>query len=425
MSEDKETNKANDQTEDTKNDITEKSHPETGSEQVVASDAKNATAENSAKPKQKRQRKSGSKRPFPWVSTTILLLIMVLGAGNFWQYQQGQILKQSQARFTQQLSDATTSIMSLDSQLNETTDQQKSLAQKAQSNEQNQQALQATLEQMSQQLKELAIAKGKEPLFWKVSEVEYLLSVANHRLILEKDVSTAKTALQDADTRLRAIGDPGLIPVRNKVADEIGQLKQVKLPDIAGMASQLGSIAGTIDTLPFIKNIRALDSIEKPELPTETDTSFSFISRVVKDIANGLFTIQRTNEPVEPLLPPQEKQYLKHNLNLKIEEARIALLNQETALFHKNLTAVEDWTKKYFNEQDPSVATMLQSVSELKQVELQPSLPDISHSLRDLRAWMNQQKQAAIDTKGAGTIGSGRVSTLASTKHDNSAGLLP
>ncbi|WP_455375695.1 uroporphyrinogen-III C-methyltransferase, partial [Kaarinaea lacus] len=200
---------------------------------------------------------------------------------------------------------------------------------------------------------------------------------------------------------------------------------QVKLPDIPGMASQLGSIAATIDTLPFIKNIRALDSMEKPELPTETDTSFSFISRVVKDIANGLFTIQRTNEPVEPLLPPQEKQFLKHNLNLKIEEARIALLNQETALFQKNLTAVEDWTKKYFNDQDPSVATMLQSVSELKQVELQPSLPDISHSLRDLRAWMSQQKQAAIDTKKVDAIVSTRVSTLASTKHDNSAGLLP
>jgi len=395
MSQDEETNHADEQLAKSIADRADvQSHPQQPGEAVEAE-----VATSSGKTKQKRQRKTGSKRPFPWVSTTILLIILVLGAGNYWQYQQGLILKQSQAQFSQQLSDATTSIMSLDSQLNETSDQQKTLVQKTQLNEQGQQTLQATLEQMSQQLKELAIAKGKEPLFWKVSEVEFLLSVANHRLILEKDVTTAQTALQDADTRLRAIGDPGLIPVRKKITDEIGLLKQVKLPDVAGMASQLGSIASTLDTLPFIQNIRTLDSIEKPGLPTETDTGFSFVSRIAKDIANGLFTIQRTNEPIEPLLPPQEKQYLKHNLNLKIEEARVALLNQETELFRKNLAAVEDWTRKYFNEQDPSVTNLLQTVTQLKQVELRPSLPDISSSLRDLKAWMSQQKQAAVNTR--------------------------
>ncbi len=416
MSQDEETNHADEQLAKSIADRADvQSHPQQSGEAVEAE-----AATGGGKTKQKRQRKTGSKRPFPWVSTTILLIILVLGAGNYWQYQQGLILKQSQAQFSQQLSDATTSIMSLDSQLNETSDQQKTLVQKTQLNEQGQQTLQATLEQMSQQLKELAIAKGKEPLFWKVSEVEFLLSVANHRLILEKDVTTAQTALQDADTRLRAIGDPGLIPVRKKITDEIGLLKQVKLPDIAGMASQLGSIASTLDTLPFIQNIRTLDSIEKPGLPTETDTGFSFVSRIAKDIANGLFTIQRTNEPIEPLLPPQEKQYLKHNLNLKIEEARVALLNQETELFRKNLAAVEDWTRKYFNEQDPSVTNLLQTVTQLKQVELRPSLPDISSSLRDLKAWMSQQKQAAVNTRMPDAV----KSTLASVQTGKQEGQL-
>jgi len=396
MSEDKEKKHADDQT--NKNDSTEKSLATTGAEQPEQmGEANDAVTKNKSKAKQKRQPKTGEKRHFPWASVTILLVIVALGAGNYWQFQQSQILKQSQAQFGQRLSDASQSIVNLDSQLSETSDRQNSLAQKTQLNEQQQQALQATLEQMSQQIKELAIAKGKEPLYWKVSEVEYLLSVANHRLILEKDVGTAQTALQDADKRLRAIGDPGLIPIRKTVADEIGQLNQVKLPDIAGMASKLGSIANTIDGLPFVKNIRTLDSMEKPGMPTETDTGFSFVSRVIKDIANGLFTIQRTNEPIEPLLPPQEKQYLKHNLNLKIEEARIALLNQDTELFQKNLSAVEDWTKKYFNEQDPSVANLLQIVAELKQVQLKPELPDISNSLRDLRAWMSKQKKLALD----------------------------
>jgi len=350
-----------------------------------------------AKAKPRHQRKSGSKKPFPWISTTILLVIVVLAAGNYWQFQQGQILKQSQAQFGQQLSDATQSIVSLDSQLNETSDQQKSLAQKAQLNEQNQQALQATMEQMSQQLKELAIEKGKEPLFWRVSEVEYLLSVANHRLILEKDVATAKTALEDADKRLKVIGDPGLIPIRNQVANEISMLKQVEIPDIAGMASQLGSVAAAIEQLPFVKSTPGMSNSEISKSADEATDTIGFVRQLVKDITSGLFTIQRTDEPIEPLLPPQEKQFLKHNLNLKIEEARIALLNQETELFQKNLEAVVQWTQKYFDVQDPSVANFLQTLTELKKVNLQPALPDISNSLRELRAWMSQHKQVALE----------------------------
>lgn len=339
--------------------------------------------------------KAGPKRHFPWAATILLLVIVSLAAGNYWQFQQSQIMKQSQAQFGQQLSTAAQSIMSLDSQISETSDQQSSLSQKIQINEQNQQTLQTTLEQMSNQLKELAIAKGKEPLFWKVSEVEYLLSIANHRLILEKDVSTAKTALEDADKRLQAVGDPGLIPVRKQVASEIGMLKQVSLPDIAGMASQLTSMASTIEKLPFVKTARDLDSIDKSVTGKEGEDEANIVSRIVKDIGSGLFTIQRTDEPIEPLLPPEEKQYLKHNLSLKVEQARIALLNQDTELFQKNLLAIEEWTKKYFDPEDAGVASVLQSVATMKQVNLQPDLPDISSSLRNLRAWLSQQKQVA------------------------------
>lgn len=360
--------------------------------------AKSDTAsKGSKKAKSSQSKKTARAKHFPWAATILLLVLVVLAAGNYWQYQQGQILKQSQAQFGEQLSNATQSIISLDSQINQTSDQQNSLTQKIQLSEQNQQTLQATLEQMSNQLKELATAKGKEPLYWKVSEVEYLLSVANHRLILEKDVGTATSALQDADKRLNVIGDPGLIAIRKQVANEIGMLKQVKLPDIAGIAAQLTSMANSIEKLPFVKTAFELESIDKSQVENAEAEQSNIVSRIVKDISSGLFTIQRTDEPIEPLLLPKEKQYLKHNLSLKVEQARIALLNHETELFQKNLLAIEEWSKKYFDAEDAAVASMLQTVGSLKQVNLQPELPDISNSLRDLRAWLSQQKQVAVN----------------------------
>ena len=338
------------------------------------------SATNSPKLKQKRPRKTGSKKHFPWVAATILLVIVALGAGNYWQFQQGLILKQSQQQFGQQLSDTAAQIANLNSQLSDTGNYQKTLALKTQENEDAQQDILVTLDQMSQQMKALATSKGKEPLFWRVSEVEYLLSVANHRLILEKDLSTAQTALQDADNRLRTIGDPGLIPVRKKVAEEINLLKQIKLPDIPGMATQLNAMANNIEMIPFVKDARTLDSIQKSDDKEETGAS-GFASKVMADITKGLFTIQRSDEPIEPLLPPEEKHYLKHNLNLKLEQARVALLNQETGLFQQNLEAIEQWTNKYFDGQDQSVTNLLQAVEKMKQVELQP----VGRTYRSLR----------------------------------------
>jgi len=403
MAKDKAQNNSQDNTRESASD-----HPDNTMDNTLALDSGKADAlaaatdgdtnSESSKTEHRRGRKKATERHFPWVTFTILVVIATLAAGNYWQYQSGQLLRQSQQEIQDQLDDAIRGISTLNSQISQATDQQQSLVTRAQQTEQSQQALQATLEQMSQQLKAMATAKGKEPLYWKVSEVEYLLSVANHRLLLERDVVTAQAALQDADKRLGVIGDPGLIPIRKKLAGEIDALKQVVLPDISGIASQLSSMADTIENLPYLKNSVTLGSSEVAVSVDESEGNLNFLLRIVKDIAKGLFTIQRSDEPIEPLLPPQEKQYLKHNLSLKLEEARIALLNEETELFQKNLAVIDQWIRKYFDDQDPSVSSFLQTVDGLKQTELHPALPDISNSLRDLRTWLNQQKQAAANT---------------------------
>ena len=74
---------------------------------------------------------------------------------------------------------------------------------------------------------------------WALAEVEYLLIIAMHRLLLEEDVMTALAAMEAADLRLKDLGNPGLLPVRQQLATDINQLRSVNLADIAGMAIYL------------------------------------------------------------------------------------------------------------------------------------------------------------------------------------------
>ena len=62
-------------------------------------------------------------------------------------------------------------------------------------------------------------------------------------------------------------------------------------------------------------------------------------------------------------------------------------------MFHSNLKNAEQWVHRYFDLEDTSVNNLLQTVQELKQIELYPELPDISASLREVRSWLEIQQQ--------------------------------
>jgi uroporphyrin-3 C-methyltransferase len=157
---------------------------------------KETTDNKASKPAHKKTVRHHKKRHIPWVAVFALILIIGLGAGNYWQYQTGQNLNQLVAQLSAQQSAIDSRIVDLDNGVTAIQEQQKSLVAKTEQNETGQRTVLGTLDEMSEQIKSLATSKGKEPLFWRVSEVEYLLTVANHRLMLEGDVLTARTALQ-------------------------------------------------------------------------------------------------------------------------------------------------------------------------------------------------------------------------------------
>jgi uroporphyrin-3 C-methyltransferase len=247
-----------------------------------------------------------------------------------------------------------------------------------------------SLKQLGQQFQALAADKGKDPMIWRLAEVEYLLSVANQQLMLKRDVDTALTALQDADRRLESIADPALIPVRKLIASEITALKSVDVPDITGMALRLSSLVDSIETLPLVNRERAKTDLAMDD--TQVDSFNELMAKIMEDL-KGVVSIRRSNEPIEPLLPPDEQHYLSQNLGLKLEEARIALLRHDTATFQQNLADTRQWVQRYFDPESAAVSNVIATLDDLQGVDLKPPLPDISDSLRELRRWLALQQQ--------------------------------
>ncbi|MFV2055795.1 MAG: uroporphyrinogen-III C-methyltransferase, partial [Thiohalomonadales bacterium] len=240
-----------------------------------------------------------------------------------------------------------------------------------------------------------ASSKGRDPLKWRIAEIEYLLALANHRLILSQDYSTALTALQDADQRLRRIADPGLTAIRRVIASEVKSLESVQPPDIAGMALKLSALGEGISQLPLVNRERLLTA-ETSGLGKEVDSWQEIPSAIWRDV-KGLVTVRRNDMSIERILPPDELHYLSQNLGLKIEQARLALLRKDTELFRSNLKDTGLWVGRYFDQDTASVKNVVNTVNELLVVDLNPPMPDISASLRELRLWRESQASARLN----------------------------
>jgi len=75
------------------------------------------------------------------------------------------------------------------------------------------------------------------------------VKLANHRLILEKDINTAITALEAADERLKEVADPGLLESRQVLLEQIQSLRAIEQPDITGMALQISALKKEVPAL--------------------------------------------------------------------------------------------------------------------------------------------------------------------------------
>lgn len=228
---------------------------------------------------------------------------------------------------------------------------------------------------------------------WILSEAEYYLQIANAQLQLAGNPQLATLALRMADERIVQITDPALIAVRAAIADELAALEVMDKPDIEGVTLTLSSLARVVDSLPLKgREKAAFDNADKVE--TEEMSGVDRALASVKDAMSGLVRITPPDQAAAPLVTPDAVYFLRTNLTLQLQVARLALLRGETAVFEQSLDDASAWLGQYFDTDSPQVAASLQTIAELRGGHFSVSPPDISKSLRLLRQFSSLTETA-------------------------------
>lgn len=247
---------------------------------------------------------------------------------------------------------------------------------------------------LEKNLAQLQTDLGRDRNAWTLAEVRYYLRLANTRLLLLADVASARRALELADARVKSLASPALHKVRALLNDEITALKAVPEVDVEGASLRLIALARQVEDLPMLTPTRdARAQANLPAAPADI-RDWRAHARAIWAELKTLVTIRRTDRPVDALLAPDQMLFLRHNLRLKLEAARLALLQKDTVVYQASLTEAGEWIAAYFNRDAATVKALLEQLKELATLELQPALPDISRSLAAVEALEEQQAKA-------------------------------
>lgn len=223
----------------------------------------------------------------------------------------------------------------------------------------------------------------------QMSVVEHLLMTANDRLLLEHDVDGAATALDLADQRLGALGEPRLFAVRRAISEERLALRAVPHVDRAAAALTFSSLISRVPRLQL--RARVPEHFEARVEHAEVAPTSGWVAKAwasVKEAMKGVFSVRRNNGPAPRLLPPDQESLVYQVLMLKLEGARLALLRGDATSFRDLCDSAGAWIKDYFRSDDPGVLAAQAELERLRPLELNAPLPDISRSLTLLRAQM-------------------------------------
>ena len=217
---------------------------------------------------------------------------------------------------------------------------------------------------------------------WILAESEYYMQIANAQLQLANNPHLASLALRMADERIVQLANPALTDVRRAISDELTALDAMEKPDIEGATLTLASLARVVESLPLAS--AAVAGEETNEIDPElSGTGRAWAS--VKNAMSGLVTVTPPERAKLVQLSPDAEFFLRNNIALQLQSARLALLRGEQAIFEQTLDDTNSLLADYFDTSSASVSGAQATIAEIRGHVFTTAVPDISESLRLLR----------------------------------------
>ncbi len=277
--------------------------------------------------------------------------------------------------------------------------------------------LDKNLEQLASEQKRIAsviqdtsdiVSRGQRD--WMLKEVDHVLRMSQHRLLLDRDFEGALAGLKAADNRIKDINDVRLIPLRKSIAKQTQKLNQFPHPDYVGLQLELdntiaelksGLLKNAVEVAkqdnqenPSNKNSAAEDETEKPfdakKLFAMSKEFFQDSIEKAKATMSESVNITRGEQKIALFIEEQEKKRAYDFLRNKLLAAKYSVSTRDDHAFHQQLNAAKAWLEN--SDEFSNQSILIKKIDILNKSDLTPSLPNISEPTDILTKYMDSFK---------------------------------
>lgn len=320
----------------------------------------------------------------------LVAIVAIAIAGYLWQtgMQQQQLAQKNQG-------DISGAIQRVDQQSNQARELQRQLDRLSDGASQQQRQLEQQINNLQQQLasqhKRLLSLSTTDRNDWLLAEAEYLMRLANQRLLMGKEIKGAQQLLKAADGIMLELDDSGLFPVRQALADDMAALRAAASVDLEGIYLKLSAAANQADQLRLIELPELAISPSSQQEATQPEAWQQRLETGVRAAwakLSSYIQINRRDDIYKPLLAPEYEAAVRQNLRLMIEQAQMASLSGRQRLYEDSLGKARQWLINYYTLDKTASQALITTIGELSQQQIEITLPDISGSLRALKQYL-------------------------------------
>ncbi|PMS14861.1 fused uroporphyrinogen-III synthase HemD/membrane protein HemX [Trinickia dabaoshanensis] len=236
---------------------------------------------------------------------------------------------------------------------------------------------------------------------WTLAEVEQILASASQQLQLTGNTQLALFALQSADTRLAASSSPQALVVRRAIAQDIDKLKAAPSTDLTGLAIKLDDAIAQADTLPLLGEVQSERSAKSAAsaavatsatAPGESRAAhwWRVFSSAAGDELRSLVQVRRLDNADAMLNSPEQGEFIRDNVKLRLLSARLGLLSRNSATLESDLKAADAALARYFDGTSKRTQTVRALIKDVSQGAQTVAVPNLNTSLQAIHDYKSR-----------------------------------
>ena len=219
-----------------------------------------------------------------------------------------------------------------------------------------------------------------------LAEAEYLLKLADQRLLIERNPETAVTLMRTAQALLGQLQDGRLLSVRERLAQDLQSLSTVQSVDILGIQAELLALDPVLDDLQL--PLRRLAPEEESVATVDMKQWLGELSDFIR--------IREVNEPITPLVSASDAGRAREVLRLSLEQIKLALIREDQALFDAGLAQAIRLSMHFFDVTEGAGLKAITVLGSLEGTQITREIPDAAQGLRALKVYRDALTQERI-----------------------------